>query len=355
VSGHNVFYNPTNGTPNTLIGTWLGGADGQDLVINFTSNVADSSAVDALIQRITYANSSDNPSTLPRTVTFSLNDGDGGPNPIGTATAKVNVTAVNDAPVAHNDVIANAAPSGSGWVLDPDNGHYYRFVSAAVNWNGAMSAAQTDGVYLATVTGQTENNFIAQLIPNGQTAWTSGETTNAAPEGTFPVSDPNSTWFWVNGPETGNLFTFTNWNQGEPNGGFDTNIAALQISPDATWNDVPAAGPFNFTGSYVEEWGGLANQIAFREDTGTTIAASVLLANDTDVDTSHSFLSIAGVSATSAHGGSVTLDGNIITYHPAANYNGADSFTYMISDGSLTSAPATVSFNVAAVNDAPVM
>ena len=43
-----------------------------------------------------------------------------------------------------------------------------------------------------------------------------------------------------------------------------------------------------------------------------------------------------------------------LTYTPAANYNGADSFTFKVNDGSVDSAPATVSITVTPVNDAPV-
>jgi hypothetical protein len=41
------------------------------------------------------------------------------------------------------------------------------------------------------------------------------------------------------------------------------------------------------------------------------------------------------------------------TYQPAANYNGPDSFTFRVNDGQATSAPATVSIAVQAVNDSP--
>ena len=43
-----------------------------------------------------------------------------------------------------------------------------------------------------------------------------------------------------------------------------------------------------------------------------------------------------------------------LTYTPAANHNGADSFTFVANDGASNSTPATVSITVTPVNDAPV-
>ncbi len=43
-----------------------------------------------------------------------------------------------------------------------------------------------------------------------------------------------------------------------------------------------------------------------------------------------------------------------LTYTPAPNYNGPDSFTFIASDGKLDSNPANVSITVKAINDAPV-
>ena len=42
-----------------------------------------------------------------------------------------------------------------------------------------------------------------------------------------------------------------------------------------------------------------------------------------------------------------------LTYTPNANFNGADSFTFTVSDGTVESAAATVSITVNAINDAP--
>jgi VCBS repeat-containing protein len=84
------------------------------------------------------------------------------------------------------------------------------------------------------------------------------------------------------------------------------------------------------------------------EDTPVTLN---LLANDSDVD--GDALS-ADVLSGPSHGRlSVNTDGSF-TYTPDANYNGSDSFTYRVSDGSLSSGAATVSLTVTPVNDAPV-
>jgi VCBS repeat-containing protein len=51
-----------------------------------------------------------------------------------------------------------------------------------------------------------------------------------------------------------------------------------------------------------------------------------------------------------------TLSGTApnLTYTPQANYAGADSFTFTVNDSSVSSAVATVSLSVTAVNDAPL-
>ena len=60
-----------------------------------------------------------------------------------------------------------------------------------------------------------------------------------------------------------------------------------------------------------------------------------------------------GVVSAPIHG---TLSGTApnLTYTPAANYNGPDSFTFKVNDGTVDSAAATVSITVTPVNDAPV-
>ena len=86
------------------------------------------------------------------------------------------------------------------------------------------------------------------------------------------------------------------------------------------------------------------------EDTAVTVLASTLLANDSDID--GDTLSISGVS--NAVNGAVALngDGNVV-FTPAADFNGAATFDYTVSDGNGGTATQTVSVDVTAVNDAP--
>ncbi|MCA9245735.1 MAG: tandem-95 repeat protein [Planctomycetales bacterium] len=79
-------------------------------------------------------------------------------------------------------------------------------------------------------------------------------------------------------------------------------------------------------------------------------ALTGVLANDTDGDGD----TLSAVIVSGPANGSVTLNTNgSFTYTPNANFNGTDTFTYQADDGLATSNTATVTINVAAVNDAP--
>ncbi len=53
--------------------------------------------------------------------------------------------------------------------------------------------------------------------------------------------------------------------------------------------------------------------------------------------------------------GSLSLSGADIVYSPTLNFNGSDSFSFVLTDSFATSAPEAVQLNVAPVNDAPVV
>ncbi|CAM4240076.1 Ig-like domain-containing protein [Pseudoalteromonas byunsanensis] len=96
-------------------------------------------------------------------------------------------------------------------------------------------------------------------------------------------------------------------------------------------NDAPVASALNISG---------------HEDGSITTSLSA-----TDVD-SHSLTYHLFEQPTH---GTLSLEGNVATYVPNAHYNGQDSFTFTVSDGALTSLPATVSISIAAIEDAPTI
>jgi hypothetical protein len=117
------------------------------------------------------------------------------------------------------------------------------------------------------------------------------------------------------------------------------NSAPVTVTVTVTGvNDVPVA---------------VNDSVAGGENTVLTIFSTTLLANDTDIEVGNAGLSISGVTAASTQGGSVSLSGATITYTPAGNFFGTDTFTYTITDGGDT-ATAVVTVSVAEANNPPV-
>ena len=111
-------------------------------------------------------------------------------------------------------------------------------------------------------------------------------------------------------------------------GAADSNVATVSITITSV-NDVPVAD---------------TQIVTTAEDTPTTITLT-----GSDVDGDGLTYSVGPPSHGSLGGTAPNL-----TYIPATNYYGPDSFTFIVNDGIANSASATVSITVTAVNDAPV-
>ncbi len=107
------------------------------------------------------------------------------------------------------------------WV---DNGHYYDFITSSLNWQGALTEAESltylglDG-HLATITSSNENAFLDVVFntgANSQFSWIGGYEPN-----------DDGVWKWATGPEIGIQFSqgvnptapfnYANWGGIEPN------------------------------------------------------------------------------------------------------------------------------------------
>lgn len=99
------------------------------------------------------------------------------------------------------------------------NGHSYYRSTGSMTWTDARQACLNMGGHLVTSTTLAENNFLFSLWPNG---WIG--LTDEVSEGT---------WRWV----TGEPFTWSNWNGGEPNNAGNEDY--IQFVGGGKWNDLP--------------------------------------------------------------------------------------------------------------------
>lgn len=126
ISGNTVNYRATAAGPITPIGTSVGGANGQPLVITFNAN-ATPATVSALLKNLTFVNTTDDPTNAQRTVQVQMTDGAGG---VSTAMTKtITVTPMNDAstinnwtgPVTYTEHDAPVALDADATITDPDS------------------------------------------------------------------------------------------------------------------------------------------------------------------------------------------------------------------------------------------
>ncbi|BAY21063.1 hypothetical protein NIES2100_08080 [Calothrix sp. NIES-2100] len=140
-------------------------------------------------------------------------------------------------------------------------------------------------------------------------------------------------------------YTFT------PDANFNGTVSLSYNVVDGNGGAVAATQSFNITGVNDAPTGtASASLTAGTEDTDYIITATQLLQGFTDVDADT--LSVADLIAT--NGALVdNLDGTY-TFTPDANFNGTVSLSYNVVDGNGGAVAATQSFNITAVNDAPV-
>ncbi len=234
--------------------------------------------------------------------TYTIDDGTG---PL-TRTVNVTVTAVDDAPtLTNNGVTVN---EGSTTVL----------TSGMLDTSDVDTA---DGSLVYTVGTVPANGTITV---NGGPALTNGQTF------TQSQLDAGQVRYIHDGSETvSDSFAFS---VSDGNTDLTGNTFSITVSPV---NDAPSTA---------------GGSLTVAEDGSQTIDLNTLITDAEGIDyTSHVTLSVPG-------NGTAVLNTatGVVTYTPDANYNGADSFTYTVNDGT-GDQTQTITVTVTAVNDAPVI
>ena len=252
---------------------------------------------------------------------------DDGANQSSNALVEITVASVNDLPVAVDDsyvvgenetlTAVGEPPSGLNLVEWEGNGHYYGFVAGNRDWHQANAHAQTLELYgvaghLVTITSSAENEFLKTNIMEPSIA-------NQIYIGLNDI-DVEGDLRWV----TGEPVIFTDWNQGEPNGGALENAVAASNTTWG-WYDIRATTVYP---GYVVEF---------------DVTQFGVLLNDHDPEGDELMTGLVE----DVQNGTLALnpDGSFI-YTPDPGFVGTDRFTYVAFDGTDESAPATVSIEV---------
>ena len=178
----------------------------------------------------------------------------------------------------------------------------------------AITSATEDEQYTYTITTEDVDGDVVTVSASGLPSWLtlSGNTLSGTPtEG-----------------DTGSEITITATDDGD--GALTaTQIFTIVVTPV---NDAPVA---------------VADTTTVLEDAEAT--SIDVLANDTDDEVD----SLTLLSTITSGTGTVTINGELLEYTPAINYNGTEEVTYTVSDGLLTS-EGILTITITPVNDAPI-
>jgi YVTN family beta-propeller protein/VCBS repeat-containing protein len=246
------------------------------------------------------------------------------------------VTGVGSAQVGADGTVALTTSTGSGIAGDP-------FQATVTVLRPGHTTPAT-----ATVTGTPSD---AQVGNDGTVALTTYT-------GSGTEADPYQTTVTVLRPSETTSTTITGSPAGNAQVGADGTVSQATLTGSGT-----AADPFVVTASVItladvnDAPIARSDSYSTAEDTPLNTVAAMLpgvLTNDTDHDSGDTLSVLAETKGTS-QGGTVTInsDGSF-SYSPAANFAGQDSFTYTVTDGTVTSNTAIVTVAVTAVNDVPV-
>ena len=345
-------------------------ADGDALTVT-SANAANGTVVVNPDNTLTYTPNAD--FNGDDTITYSVSDGNGG---AGTASVIVTVEPANDAPVAGDDV-ALTGEDGSVTIdvlandIDPDGDALT--VTAANAANGSVTVNADNTLTYTPNADFNGDDTITYTVSDGNGGTgTASVIVTVEPANDAPVAGDDVALTGEDGSVTIDVLA----NDTDPDGDALSVVSAsaangsVTVNADNTLTYTPNAD-FNgddtitYTVSDGNGGTGTASVIVTVEPASVAPVASDdvaltsedgsvtidVLANDTSSDGGP--LAITSVSD-GAHGtAALNADGSVL-YTPDADFNGADAFTYTVSDGNGGFDTASVAVTVTPVNDAPV-
>ena len=349
--------------------------EGDALSYSIVSNGAKGTAVITNTTAGLYSYTPNPDATGVDSFTFKANDGQLDSN---IANVSVNIAAVNDSPVASDaslttvkDVIANASLSasdvdgdaltynvvsngtiGTATITNAATGAYTYTPNPGASGEDSFTFKVNDGlldsniaivnvsivlVNVAPIASMGNLDVDEDVIANGSLIATDGDNdaltyniVSNGSKGMAVITNANTgAYRYTPNPDATGTDSFTF----KANDGLlDSNIAGISVVIAAV-NDVP-----------------IANNGSLNANEDAT-ASGVLSASDADGD------ALAYSIVTNAGNGSAAIT-NAATgayiYTPNQDATGIDSFTFKVNDGQLDSSTATITVNLAAVNDAPI-
>ena len=130
-----------------------------------------------------------------------------------------------------NPLLADSDGDGLNDSVEVQKSVIFQRIQGSFNFNQAALDAESRGGHLATITSSTENNEVKAVATGSE--WVGGSDIEV-----------EGTWKWVTGEE----WTYSNWNSGEPNN--SGNEDGLEFyAHTGKWNDIPTTS----TDAYILE------------------------------------------------------------------------------------------------------
>lgn len=298
--------------------------------------------------------------------TFKVNDGT---VDSAVATVSMTVTAVNDVPVATAQSVSTPKNTSKSITLSGTDieGSALTYAIVSQPSHGALSGTGASRTYTPT-TGYTGSDSFTFTANDGTAASAAGTVSitvtavNAAPVAkaqSMTTAEDTAKAVTLSATDAdGDALTYSIVTQ-PLHGSLSGTMPNLTYTPALNYNGTDS---FTFRANDGQAYSNTATvsiSITAVNDAPVAKAQSVKTAEDTakavtltssDIENNARTYSIV---SQPVHG-TLSGTGAARTYKPAANYYGADSFTFKVNDGNLDSNTAAVSITVTTVNDKPV-